>query len=109
MNQQISKSGEYTVVHLGSRIDTTNAAEFEAQVTGLLDGGVSKLILDCAGLSYISSSGLRVFLVVQKRMTQLGGQFRLYGLQPAIREIFDISGFTTILSVFPDLASALNG
>jgi len=57
-------------------------------------------------LNYISSSGLRVFLVIQKKMVALKGQFKLCNLQPGIKEIFDISGFSSIFSVFPDAAAA---
>jgi anti-anti-sigma factor len=65
------------------------------------------LILNCSGLNYISSSGLRVFLVIQKKLAGLQGSFGLCCLQPEIREIFDISGFSTIFSIFPDEEAAL--
>ncbi len=107
MNLNISSSDGFTVVGVVGRIDTTNAAEFERKMTALTEGGSAKVILDCTGLNYISSSGLRVFLVIQKSMLAGGGQFRLCCLQPGIREIFDISGFSAIFSVYSDLASAV--
>ena len=67
----------------------------------IIEGGCTKIILNCSGLNYISSSGLRVFLIVQKKMMAVKGQFRLSNLQPGIKEIFDISGFSSIFSVFP--------
>jgi anti-anti-sigma factor len=73
----------------------------------VIDSGCTRLILDCSGLNYISSSGLRVFLIVQKKMTGIKGQFRLHSLQPGIREIFDISGFSSIFSVSADQEAAL--
>jgi anti-anti-sigma factor len=75
----------------------------------IIEGGSTKIILDCASLNYISSSGLRVFLVLQKKMMATKGQFRLSNLQPGIREIFDISGFSSIFSVFNNNDAAVKG
>jgi anti-anti-sigma factor len=109
MNVQVSTVGDYTVVGVDGRIDTTNATAFEAKLTELIDGGAAKILVDCSGLNYISSSGLRVFLVIQKKLGAGTGRFKLCSLQPGIREIFDISGFSTILSVFPNQEAALKG
>jgi anti-anti-sigma factor len=108
MNVQVVKSEEYAIVSVEGRVDTTNAGEFEKAMMEVLDGGATRIILDCSALNYISSSGLRVFLIVQKKMMGLKGQFSLCSLQPGIREIFDISGFSSIFSMFPDKESAMN-
>lgn len=106
MNLQVTTSGDYKIVSVQGRIDTTNAGDFERPLVEMIDGGTNHLILDCAGLNYISSSGLRVFLVIQKKILGQKGKFRLCNLQPAIKEIFDISGFSSIFSVFSDLDAA---
>ena len=72
MNLQITPFQEYTLVSVEGRIDTTNFSEFEKPIMTLIEGGCSKIILDCSGLNYISSSGLRVFLIIQKKMFVLG-------------------------------------
>ena len=107
MNVQVVKSEEYAIVSVEGRVDTTNAGEFEKAMMELLDGGATRIVLECSALNYISSSGLRVFLIVQKKMMGLKGQFSLCSLQPGIREIFDISGFSSIFSMFPDKESAM--
>lgn len=109
MNVLVASSADYTIVSVEGRIDTTNASEFEKPIMTVIEEGCTKLILDCSGLNYISSSGLRVFLVVQKKMSTIKGQFRLSNLQPGIREIFDISGFSSIFSVFPNKEAAIKG
>jgi anti-anti-sigma regulatory factor len=91
MNLQVTTSGDFKIVSVTGRIDTTNAGEFERPLIER---------------NYISSSGLRVFLVIQKRIVGLKGSFRLCSLQPGIKEIFDISGFSSIFSVYPDTAAA---
>jgi len=87
-------------VAIDGRIDTANYLEFEQAVNALLNEGVKQLFLDCSQLSYISSSGLRIFLSIQKKMMTSGGSFRIYGMQPGIKEIFDISGFSSIFTIF---------
>lgn len=108
MNLQITNHDEFTVVSIHGRIDTINAGNFESQLMLVLDNeGVTHLVLDCAGLDYISSSGLRIFLVAQKKTMANQGKLLLSNMQPAIKEIFDISGFSTIFSIFPDTETAV--
>lgn len=109
MNVEISTMEGYTMVSLEGRVDTTNANEFEKAMMGVLDSGAQRVILDCSGLNYISSSGLRVFLVVQKKMSAAKGKFELCCLRAEIKEIFDISGFSSIFSIYPDQQSAIKG
>ena len=109
MNVIITKTEQYVLVNLSGRVDTTNAGEFEKVIVEVVEGRETKIVLDCSGLNYISSSGLRVFLIVQKKMLAIKGQFCLCSLQPGIKEIFDISGFSSIFSLFPDIEAAVNG
>ncbi len=106
MEVKLSNLNDYTVVSIHGRVDTLTASDFESKILEVLEGGAKKLLLDCSDLAYISSSGLRVFLVAQKKMMASGGSLKLCCLQPEIKEIFDISGFSTIFSIFPDAESA---
>ncbi len=106
MDIKISELNNYKVVSINGRVDTMTAGDFENKIMEVLDEGVSKMLLDCSGLDYISSSGLRVFLVAQKKMMAAGGALRLCCLKPEIQEIFDISGFSSIFSIFPDMEEA---
>ena len=109
MNVEVLKSEEYALVSVEGRVDTTNAGEFEKTMMEVIDGGANNIVLDCSALNYISSSGLRVFLIVQKKMMATKGHFSLCSLQPGIKEIFDISGFSSIFKVFPDKEAAIKG
>lgn len=100
-------NGDQVLIQVEGRIDTTNYTEFENAVNGVFKGQIKQLYLDCRGLSYISSSGLRVFLTIQKKVMSIGGKFKLFGMQPAIQEIFDISGFSSIFAIFPDKEAAV--
>jgi anti-anti-sigma factor len=107
MNITREKSGDYSILTLNGRIDTTTSPAFEGEIEKLFGEGEKKLIFDCSGLNYISSSGLRVFLIAQKKVILLRGTLSLCAMQPAIREIFVISGFATIFKIYETREEAL--
>ncbi len=107
MNVIQEKNGSFTVLTIDGRIDTTTSASLENDLDQVFNSGEVNLILNCSGLSYISSSGLRVFLVAQKKTIAQGGKLLLCNLQPSIREIFVISGFSSIFRIFDTLEEAL--
>ena len=82
---------------LEGRLDTVTAPELEKELKGSLDG-VSELTLDFAGLEYISSAGLRVLLSAQKIMNKQGSM-KLKNVNETIMEIFEVTGFTDILTI----------
>lgn len=67
---------------------------------GLIDGGESRFVVDCAGLGYISSAGLRVLLIAAKRLAATAGVIVLSGLTEQIKEVFDIVGFESIFKIY---------
>jgi anti-sigma B factor antagonist len=107
MNITTEKIDDFSVLKIDGRIDTLNSSVFEAKLNQLLSSGSKDFIFNCSGLSYISSSGLRVFLVAQKKTILLQSRLHLCNLQPAIREIFLISGFSSIFKIFDSLEEAL--
>lgn len=88
------------------RLDSNTAPEFEQRLLQSLTGK-PRLVLDLAGLDYISSAGLRVLLMAAKKVKQGQGRLALCELQAPIREIFEISGFLSILDVRATRAEAL--
>ena len=95
----IVKSGESEkmVCALEGRLDTTTAPQLEAELKGALDD-VKDLALDFEKLEYISSAGLRVLLATQKVMNQQGTMV-LKNVSDVINEIFEVTGFTDILTI----------
>ena len=67
------------------------------------------MTLDFTKLDYISSAGLRVLLGAAKTLLASGGSLGIFGLNPSVLEVFEISGFSTILAVYPSEAEALAG
>jgi len=98
-----------TVVNLKGNLDTNTAPEAQQHLDGLQDDGVRKILVDFADVDYVSSAGLRVLLVTAKRLSGSGGSLRVCGLNETVSEVFEISGFSVILSVFGSAAEALEG
>ncbi|MBR0041299.1 MAG: STAS domain-containing protein [Oscillospiraceae bacterium] len=82
---------------LAGRLDTTTAPDLEKELKASLNG-VSELVLDFAGLEYISSAGLRVLLSAQKTMFRQGSM-KVINVNETILEIFEVTGFSDILTV----------
>lgn len=86
------EGAKLTIAPVG-RIDTITAPEFEAAV---VYDGVDELVFDFAEIDYISSAGLRVLLSAQKRMA--GKKMVIVNVGAAVKEVFDITGFSDIFS-----------
>ena len=89
--------GERLCVCLEGRLDTATAPELERQLKESLPG-VTELVLDLEKLEYLSSAGLRVLLTTQKAMS-CQGQMTLLHVNALIMEIFEMTGFTEILTI----------
>ena len=85
------------VLKVSGRLDTTTAPSLETAVSEVV-GTCENLVLDFAGLEYISSAGLRVILKAQKAMAAKGGMKVLH-VNETIMEIFEITGFSDILTI----------
>lgn len=100
--------GNIVVVAPSGRIDHTAAAPFEQALTPFLgDVAAAGLVLDFAGVEYISSVGLRVLMIAAKQMRGRKARIAVTALQPIVAEIFKISRFDAVVEVFPSLRGAL--
>ena len=99
MSLKIEKQSEgiKDTVLLSGRLDTTTAPELEAFMEKELKD-TQELVSDLTDLEYISSAGLRVLLKVQKYMNKKG-DFKLTHVSEVIEEIFEITGFSDILTI----------
>ena len=99
--------GRTHVLLLSGRLDGSTCDALAGRIDALVAGGRAQLLLDCGGLVYVSSAGLRVLLIGAKRTKAAGGSLSCCQLQPMVRQVFDVSGFAAILAVHPDRAYAL--
>ena len=95
------------------RMDAANAPQLKQQLDSLFEQGRYRIVLDLAGLEYIASPGLRVLIEARKRardrkITDLeGGDVRIANLPPRIKEVFDLTGFTSLFEIYPDTIEAV--
>lgn len=88
-------NGSKLTIAVGGRLDTTTSPELEAQ----LDlNGITDLTFDMKELDYVSSAGLRLLLKAQKQMNTQG-DMRLVNVNDIVMEVFEVTGFSSILKV----------
>jgi anti-anti-sigma factor len=103
---EIIKTDGIWEVHLIGRLDSATSLNFEKSLQNLFEKTDSHVVINLSALQYISSAGLRIILIAAKSAKQTNGRLVLFGLQPRIREIFEISGLLKILEVVDDRAAA---
>ena len=109
-----SRTADIVTLSLSGKLDGTTAKAFEEKILGQIESGDRRFIIDLAELDYVSSQGLRVFLLAGKRLDSANGKLVLCGFKKTIpyytlnripdpvREVFDTSGFS---SIFPSYGS----
>lgn len=102
-----SKTQDSLVITLTGRIDANSAKELEQQSFAWIEGGEKKLVLDFTAVDFISSAGLRVILLIAKKLEPAGGKVKLCGLNATLRDVFEISGFSKLFVIVPSVAEAL--
>jgi anti-sigma B factor antagonist len=95
------------VVSVSGRIDATTSKDLEAILSGLIDQNKSEIVIDLQGVTYISSIGLRVLLAAQKKVRAKNGSLILVSLQPFVREVFEMTGFTRLFPIYSHQSEAL--
>ncbi len=90
---------------LSGRLDAATSPDADQALRGKLDD-CRALVIDLGDLSYISSAGLRVLLLVAKQMQSHNGKLALCRLTPVVKEVFELSGLTSIFNIVDDIESA---
>ena len=107
MEIQEGRSGDVLVVAPRGRVDSTTSGDLETRLLDVLGSGQRRLVLDLAGIEYISSAGLRVLLVVAKKLKTAQGDLVLCALTPAVRQVFELAGFLSIFQLEDSREAAL--
>lgn len=106
LDVKVEMHEEIRVLGLKGRLDTDTSADLELAVQDLIDAGAEHFVIDLTGVGYVSSAGLRVLLMLAKKVDG-SGSLRLCGLNPTVRQVFDVAGFTQLFQIFPDRDSLL--
>jgi anti-anti-sigma factor len=100
-------SNDIHIVAITGSLDSTTAPEAQKSLDAVV-AGAKKVVLDFSSLDYISSAGLRVLLGAAKKLRGSGGTLGMFGLNQSVREVFEISGFSSILAIYQSEAEALS-
>ena len=98
--------GGVLLITAAGRLDSGTAGSLEAVVPARVQTH-DKIVLSLADVPYVSSAGLRVLLIGAKAARAKGHKLVLAGLAPSVQEVFDISGFSAIFAIEPDVDAAL--
>lgn len=107
MEVSVKQVNGISVMRLEGNLDTNTAPQAQEQIDQLIDGGSTKVLINFEKLNYISSAGLRVLLTTSKKLKASSGDLKICGLNKTVQEVFDISGFSSILSVVSTEEEAL--
>lgn len=92
-------SSKNIVISLIGRLDTITSPQLEEEINSFSLENIETVILDLKELEYISSAGLRVVLMIHKKMNKLGGQLKLINVNDMILNIFDMTGMSEFLNI----------
>jgi anti-anti-sigma factor len=109
MNVSSRRFANAVAVHVAGRLDQDTCEAFRGQliqfVESAADGGA--IVLDLSALEYVSSAGLRCFMLASRQAKAQHGRIFVAALQPMVAEIFQISHFNLVFQVFPTMREAM--
>ena len=109
MQIDVNKQEGVTILKVSGRMDATTVTEFTEECQKQIKDGSGRFIVDLAGLEYISSAGLRGILTIGKTCKAAKAALAFCSMQAMVADMFKLSGFTAILSVYATLDEALAG
>ena len=99
MEVNITHENNTVIVRFSGRLDTPGAQEISPQMNALAEEASSTIILDCSELTYISSTGLRIFLTLRKAAADKGGKIIVRNICNDIRNVFMMTGFLNLFEI----------
>ena len=99
MEISVTESDDVRILSFQGNLDTNTSPQAESEINGLIDAGSQQLLINFEKLDYISSAGLRILLATAKKLKASQGDLKICCLNETVQEVFDISGFATILNV----------
>jgi anti-sigma B factor antagonist len=99
-------SGGITVISIEGYLDAHTAPEFEDAIQSEIDSGNVRIIVNCEKLNYISSAGLGVFMGFVEEVREKGGDIKICGLIPKVKQVFEMLAFHEIYDICEDLPGA---
>lgn len=107
MEITVEKQENYYLFRLNGRLDINTSPDFEKEIFGAIEDGIKNMVIDCDQLKYITSAGLRVLNKTAKKLKD-EGKIILFAMEDYVKEVFEIAGFDTFLTIVATKEDALN-
>lgn len=101
------QNGGVSILRVSGYVDTTTSPDLERRLQALLREKRYHIVVDLAGVEYISSAGWGIFISEIREIREQGGDLKLAGMVPDVREVFDLLEFENILQAYPDAELAV--
>ena len=101
------RKADAVILSVSGKLDATTAKTFEDRILGVINGGTQRLVVDLSQLDYVSSSGLRVFILAAKRLQTVDGKIVLCSMKDHVRQVFDLAGFSSMLLIYASRDEAI--
>ena len=101
----VEKKEKYSIVKVSGKVDATTSGELENTLVDIIENQESKIVLDLNDVTYISSAGLRVLVVITKQLLNSGYFF--CSISDNVKEIVQMAGFHTFMNIFDDIDAAI--
>lgn len=105
MDVEQRRQGSITIIVPKGHLDSLSSPELQPKLLSALESG-EPVVVDCAELAYVSSAGLRVLMMAAKKGRASGARIVLASLQPTVRKVFDISGFSSLFEIHDSATEA---
>src|SRR5258705_2150471 len=105
--EEAAQNRGVSVLRVSGYVDTTTSPDLERRLQALLRDKRFHIVVDLSGVEYISSAGWWIFISEIREIREQGGDLKLAGMIPDVREVFDLLEFENILKAFPDSELAI--
>ncbi|MDO9413884.1 MAG: STAS domain-containing protein [Pseudolabrys sp.] len=102
-----TNNGPVTILKLEGHLDSTTSSTLQAQLLPLMEAASARVAVDMTAVEYVSSAGLRIVLMAAKKAQTSGARIAIFGLSNPVRETFEISGFSRLISIVETEVDAL--
>ncbi len=108
METVVEEKGDVVIIRVQGRLDAASSPQLEKKINSIIDSGFFKLVLNFAGVDYLSSSGMRLMLSVSKKLKHLEGKVVACCLNDEVMDVIKMAGFHQVLEFYPSEEESFN-
>ena len=105
MKVDIQTDSDVSIVRPAGKLDALTSPKFQESLDRILNDGVQRIVIDMSQIEYVSSAGLRVFVIIAKRL-MANGQLIVAACAPSVKQVFELAGFPILMTICDDVTEA---